>query len=260
MEDPAPCLERSISPSTWNNRPPAPADLKLYHFDIQVFGAPAEPVRLAFAVGDVPFEDVRLPRHGEEWRKIKEAGDIVPFRQFPVLQADGVIISQSNAILRYAGILAGLYPVKYPVHAAKVDQILGTIQDIKGRLTPSIYETNLEKKLAMRQKLATSVLPWWFKRLEASLTRNDETFKTTSCGFAVGDRLTIVDLALYCFLGWFSAGAFLGIPDTLLHDYPRLRKVLESVSAVPQVFLWQQAHPTAYFNESDFIDVSTVGQ
>ena len=57
----------------------------------------------------------------------------------------------------------------------------------------------------------------------------------SSNGFSVGDRLSIADLALCSLLGWFQAGAFIGIPLALLGDYPRLVHVLEVVSTVPQI-------------------------
>merc|ERR1712100_367970 len=101
------------------------------------------------------------------------------------------------------------------------------------------------RKAKMREILAQEKL-WWFGRLEKALSANDQFFGGDR-GFCVGDTLTIADLALDCFLGWFDAGAFTGIQETLLMRYPRLRKVREAVASVPRVFKWRHEHPTTYF-------------
>jgi len=225
--------------------------VRLHHFEHHAFGAPGEPVRLALAVGGFEFEDLRVPRQGDAWPRLRGTG-LCPFRQLPVLEVGDVVVSQSNAVLRYAGLLTGLYPVEDPLRAGKVDEVLGVIQDVKVRMMPSLIEQEPGKKARMRNILARERLPWWFGRLEASLVANDDFFKADR-GFCVGDRLTVADLALACFLGWFAAGAFLGIHATLLDGYPRLRAVLESVASVPQIFRWREEHPTKYFHESDWI-------
>eukprot|EP00747_Dinoflagellata_sp_TGD_P122946 gnl/TRDRNA2_/TRDRNA2_173709_c0_seq1.p1 gnl/TRDRNA2_/TRDRNA2_173709_c0~~gnl/TRDRNA2_/TRDRNA2_173709_c0_seq1.p1 ORF type:complete len:295 (-),score=46.99 gnl/TRDRNA2_/TRDRNA2_173709_c0_seq1:149-1033(-) len=237
----------------WKVAPSVPLQqpkLKLHHFEHHTFGAPGEPVRLAFAVGGIEFEDCRIPRQGDAWRLFKGSGTC-PFQQLPLLEADGVLISQSNAILRYAGQLAGLYPANEPLRAGKADQVLGTIQDIKTRMFPSMLEEDPQKKARMRARLAVEILPWWLGHLESALQANDAFFNSER-GFCIGDTLTTADLALDCFLGWFDAGAFTGIQERLLDQYPRLRMVREVVASVPRVNRWRQEHPTKYFHESDW--------
>mmetsp|Transcript_73646 Transcript_73646/g.158008 ORF Transcript_73646/g.158008 Transcript_73646/m.158008 type:complete len:255 (-) Transcript_73646:12-776(-) len=226
--------------------------IKLYHFEHHTFGAPGEPIRLALAVGGLQFEDKRIARKGEEWQQLKKAG-LCPFEQLPVLVVDeDLVISQSNGILRYVGMLTDLYPVQDPLKAGKVDEILGVIQDFKVRMFPSINQQNLEQKKKMRQRLSVDVLPRWFDYLERALVENDVCFASEN-GFCIGDKLTIADLALSCFLGWFQSGAFDGIPETILDSYPRLTMVLQSVAAVPKVFHWRKTHETKYYRESDWI-------
>jgi len=244
---PPPDLDRIVS-----RKLPAPAKPKLYHFEHHTFAAPGEPVRLTLIVGGVDFDDIRIPREGPKWPELKDNDKVCPFAQLPVMDVGGTIITQANSILRYAGLLAGLYPAHDVARVAKVDEILGAIQDIKGRMLPSMLEMNTELKREMRSKLGRDVLPFWFSRLEASLNANDARLQGVR-GFAVGDRLTIADLALVCFLGWFQSGAILGIPSTLTDEYPRLTKVVETALSVPQVFKWRQANPTKYYNESDWL-------
>ena len=76
--------------------------LKLSYFDFQ--GGRGEPARLALAIGGIPFEDDRV---STDWAKRKGQ---TPFGSLPVLDVDGQIVTQSNAINRYVGKLTDLYP------------------------------------------------------------------------------------------------------------------------------------------------------
>lgn len=76
----------------------------------------AEAARLAFVIGDIKFNDVRLDR--ETFIAQKQT---FPFAQLPILQVNDTVLAQSNAITRYAGRLAKLYP-EDPLEAALVDQ------------------------------------------------------------------------------------------------------------------------------------------
>ncbi|CAM9314066.1 unnamed protein product [Hapterophycus canaliculatus] len=77
-----------------------PASITLTYFDIP---GPAEAIRLAFFVADVPFEDKRIDRN--EFEKVKKD---LPFAQLPILTVDEEVFPQSAAILRYAGKIGGL--------------------------------------------------------------------------------------------------------------------------------------------------------
>jgi glutathione S-transferase len=74
-----------------------PPKLVLTYLDIKGF---AEAVRLAFAVGGIEFEDVRVGY--TDVQALRAAGKL-PTGQVPVLEVDGVAYGQSAAILRYAG-------------------------------------------------------------------------------------------------------------------------------------------------------------
>ena len=76
---------------------------KLTYFDFD--GGRAEPLRIAFHAAGVEFEDDRIsfPEFGEmrgNWR----------FNAVPVLEIDGTVVTQSNAMNRYVGKMGGLYP------------------------------------------------------------------------------------------------------------------------------------------------------
>lgn len=77
------------------------------YFDIK---GKAEYVRLAFAIGGVDFTDERVPF--AEWKETKPnmRWHYLPELTLTTAEGEQVTVGQSNAILRFAGKLTGLYP------------------------------------------------------------------------------------------------------------------------------------------------------
>ena len=103
------------------------AKLKLTYFDFH--GGRGEPARIALSMGGIPFEDERVK--GTDWERRKPG---TPFGALPLLEKDGEILAQSNAINRYVGRLTNLYPSD-PWQAALCDEIMEAVEDITRRLT-----------------------------------------------------------------------------------------------------------------------------
>lgn len=80
------------------------AKLKLTYFDFH--GGRGEPARLALSIGGIPFEDDRVPP--AEWERRKAH---TPFGALPVLERDGQVVAQSNAI-NLCGQACGSLPVR----------------------------------------------------------------------------------------------------------------------------------------------------
>jgi hypothetical protein len=97
----------------------------------------------------------------ERFPKIKPE---LPFGSLPVLDVEtrGGTISaaQSNAILRFVGRRAGLYPTDDDVRALKVDEALDLGEDLYHVLTASMAEENAERRMAMRKVLAEGRCRW----------------------------------------------------------------------------------------------------
>src|SRR5919108_97647 len=96
--------------------------LKLTYFDFD--GGRGEPARLALAVAGIPFDDDRVA--SPEWPALKPS---MPFQALPVLEVDGIVVTQSNTINRYVGKLAGLYPAD-PLEAAFCDEVMDAVEEI----------------------------------------------------------------------------------------------------------------------------------
>ena len=133
-------------------------NIRLSYFDAPFWRA--ETSRIALHLGGIPFEDERMSH--DQFRDLKEAGKL-PYGQLPILEVDGVVIAQSLAIARFCGRQSGLYPMENAVDSARVDEILDTASQITELLHPSMREENMEKRAAMRQKLATETLPSWHR-------------------------------------------------------------------------------------------------
>ncbi|KAL3673703.1 hypothetical protein V7S43_001400 [Phytophthora oleae] len=190
-----------------------------------------EPIRLAFYIGGVEFEDERITR--EELANLKPS---LPFNQLPVLEVDGEVISQSLAILRYAGTLSGLYPVTDPVAAYRIDELFAILDDMFNfpLWGASHREKDTEKQLAMRAELSSGMVPKSLNFLEIRIDKNKGPY-------AAGPNLTVADLAIYGVLLGFKNGVP-GFAKTIADSYENLQRVFKLVAEHPKVVEWNAAH------------------
>jgi glutathione S-transferase len=188
--------------------------LRLRYFP---FPGRAGPIRDALNIGKVEFEDDFVTP--EQFREYRAEGEF-PFGGLPVLDVETttgkVCSAQSNAILRFAGRLSGLYPADDLLLALKVDEALDVGEDINQLMGPSLYEQDEPKKMAMRKELVEKALPEWAAYLERLLVNNGNT------GFLVGKELTVADLKLYWIIDWLTSGILDGIPTSLFDRYTNI--------------------------------------
>jgi prostaglandin-H2 D-isomerase / glutathione transferase len=151
--------------------------LKLTYFDFH--GGRGEPARLALSMGGVPFEDDRVTF--SDWERRKPD---TPFGTLPMLERDGQILAQSNAINRYVGKLTNLYPSD-PWQAALCDETMEAVEDISSMIVATLFLPDEEKK-AQRKVLVEGPLPFYLTRLQQRLDeRGGSVFRRralVSCG------------------------------------------------------------------------------
>jgi glutathione S-transferase len=190
-----------------------------------------EPIRLAFFIGGIEFEDERITR--EELANRKPS---LPFNQLPALEVDGEVIAQSLAILRYAGTLSGLYPVTDAVAAYRIDELFAILDDMFNYPLwgASHREKDTEKQLAMRAELASGMVPKTLGFLENRIVKNKGPY-------AAGSKLTVADLAIYGALLGFKNGVP-GFEKTIADSYTILQRVFKQVAEHPKVVEWNAAH------------------
>jgi len=194
--------------------------LKLTYFNFS--GGRAEPARLALHIGGIPFEDFRFaPADFAEVRKT------TPLNQVPTLYVNDVQVTQSDAITRYVGKLAGLYP-EDAFQALLCDEVMSALEDINIKIGATFGMTGEELKSA-REALAAGAIPKYSRWLEHQLESHGGEF-------LVGGQLTIADLKAFVFLRSLSSGKLDHIPVDLIEtSAPKLKDYLRRVAKLPAI-------------------------
>lgn len=191
------------------------AKLKLSYFDVD--GGRAEPIRIALHKGNIPFEDYRFPYAHFNEEIVKTL-----LLQVPVLDIDGVQITQSNAILRYVGKQSSLYPTD-EYQALLCDEILDAVDNCIDILVATFPLSGDELKTA-REALIEGKLTRYLTFLEQKLIQQGGDY------FA-DKQLTIADLKVLALTAWLSKGALEHLPaDIIATTTPKLTEHLQQIS------------------------------
>ena len=194
--------------------------LKLNYFDFH--GGRAEPVRLALHLGGVAFEDHRFT-----FPEFAAFRTTTPFGQVPTLHVDGVQVTQSDAILRYAGKLAGLYPTD-PLQALLCDEVAYVVEEASVRIGPTFRMSGEEQKAA-RLALVNGSMPVYLAWLQAQLEAHGGEF------FA-DNRLTVADLKVFVEVRGLNSGRLDHVPTDLVERVaPALNAHMQRVASTPGV-------------------------
>ncbi|MEY4883624.1 MAG: hypothetical protein RIS34_1478 [Pseudomonadota bacterium] len=194
--------------------------LKLNYFDTH--GGRAEPIRLALAVGGIAFEDHRFT-----FPEFAEVRKTVPFGQVPTLHVDGMQVTQSDAILRYAGKLAGLYPTDAR-QALLCDEVAYVVEEAGVKMGPTFRMTGDAQKEA-RLALVNGSMPVYLAWLQSQLlARGGEYF--------ADNRLTVADLKVFVDVRALNSGRFDHVPTDLVEKVaPALNRHMQRIAQTPAV-------------------------
>lgn len=187
----------------------------------------AESIRLALRIGGVAFEDHRIGF--AEFGKAKAGGEF-PLGSVPVLEVDGLKITQTTAMLRYAARLGEgtLYPAD-AFDGLLVDSVLETVNDtLTNALVPSLFERDTEKKLAMRHAYLEGPMTRGWNYLESLVARSGGPF-------LLGADLTVADILLGLHVGQVLSGGLDGIAASEVDAWPHLKALAEAFQAHPAV-------------------------
>jgi len=180
----------------------APRNLKLEYFPAAGRGIS---IRLSCAVAQMEFDDVRVQK--EDWMAKKPT---TPWGSMPILYVDGAEVGQTRAILRCVSKLGGLYPSD-PILAAHCDAIVDVCEELLGA----------PMSIPMDERAAACEPEGKIGGLYAKL----ESFvaSTSNGQFAVGDNLSMADVALFGYMGNLSSGFF----DNVVSPYKSCPTLLE---------------------------------
>lgn len=176
------------------------ATYKLTYFDFD--GGRGEPVRIAFHAAGIEFEDERW-----SFQDFQEKRGNTPFNAVPVMEIDGTPVTQSSAMCRYVGKLAGLYPDD-PMQALYCDEAMDAAEDLTHIIVRTFGLEGDELKKA-REELVSGWITTFLKGLEGLLVRGGGEY------FA-DNRLTIADLKVYYLIRWLRSGMLDHFPVDLV--------------------------------------------
>ena len=194
--------------------------LKLTYFDFH--GGRGEPARLAMHIGNIAFEDARFPA-----KTFPEVRKTTPLGQVPTLHVDGVQVTQSDAITRYAGKLAGLYPTD-PFQALLCDEVLDAVEDLNVKLGTTFGLTGTALQEA-RTALVNGAFPTYLGWLQRQLQAHGGEY------FA-DNRLTIADLKVFPFVRGLNSGHLDHVPTDMVEKIaPQLNAHMQRIAQTPAV-------------------------
>ena len=201
------------------------------HYKLTYFGmgGRAEPIRIAFHAAGIDFDDVRIT-----FPEFMEMRDSLRFKCVPTLEIDGKVVTQSNAMCRYVGKMAGLYP-EDDLQALYCDEALGAIEDLLHSMTPTFGLEGDELKAA-REKLVDGWMTRILNGLGELIERGGDYF--------ADNRLTVADLKVAGLIQWLNAGHLDHVPADLVERIaPALNEHAKRVFDHPVVKAYYAANP-----------------
>ena len=129
------------------------------------------------------------------------------FNAVPVLEFDGVTVTQSNALGRYVGKLAGLYPAD-DEQALFCDEAMDAVEDLTCRIQTTLFLKGDELRKA-REELADGWMTVFLRGLGELLQRGGGKY------FA-DQRLTVADLKVLFQTRWLRSGTLDHVPTDIV--------------------------------------------
>jgi len=200
---------------------------KLTYFDLT---GRAEVSRQLFAEAGVEFEDNCIK--DSEWSSLKPS---TPFGQVPILEYDGKVLCQSNAIARYIANKFGLAG-KTADDKAVADMIVDCIEDMIQLILPAFREKDSEKKKVLLEKIVKEDLATPFANLQKLLIANHN-----GDGYFAGDSFTWADLSFAVVCSWLDDLEV----GWALDKYPKLAALKQRVNSRPRIADWIKSHPNS---------------
>jgi glutathione S-transferase len=205
-------------------------DYKLTYFGIS--GGRGEPIRIAFHAAGIEFDD-----HTISFEEFMKARTDLRFSCVPVLHADGVEVTQSNAMLRFVGKKAGLYPDD-ELQAMYCDEAMDAVEDLLHQIVHTFGLEGAELEAA-REKLKNGWLTTYINGLSEILERGGGEY------FADG-RLTVADLKVFVQIRSLRGGTLEHIPSDFVDELaPNLAAHEERIAADPVVVAYYESRAAA---------------
>jgi len=194
----------------------------------------AEVIRLVLAEAGVEYDEHPVgkgtPAAGGRPTDLAELASTgaLPFGAVPVWEEPGGLrLAQSAAIANHLARRHGLRGTT-PLERARCDELLGAVDDVRGELR-KLQTVPAEQRAAVRAELLATTLPRWLGHLERHLKP-----RLDAAGFAVGEALTVADLALWYLLELITDNGF----GSALDRCPGLSAFAARIAARPRIAAW----------------------
>ena len=123
------------------------------------------------------------------------------------MEFDGTTVTQSNALCRYIGKMAGLYPDD-ALQALYCDEAMDAVEDLTARIQPTLFLKGDEQRKA-RETLADGWITIFLRGLGKLLERGGGEY------FA-DERLTMADVRVMLQTRWLRSGTLDHIPTDIV--------------------------------------------
>jgi glutathione S-transferase len=202
--------------------------LKLDYFDFHA--GRGEAARLILAIGEIPFDDNRIPL--ADWSSVR---DDAPLRAVPVLHVDDEAVTQSNAINRFLGRLANLYPDD-AFQALRCDEIMDAVEDVLAEVVVTFGIKDEAEKKTAREKLSDGAITQYLGYL-------GQLLEASGSDYFVDGRLTVADLKVFIWVRGLRAGVLDNVPTDIVDTVaPNLATHCDKVASHPGIVAWYDAH------------------
>lgn len=184
---------------------------------------------MLFTLAGQEFEDNRV--EGEGWQKLKPN---TPMGALPILEIDGVMICQSNAISRYIARKFG-YGGKTELDQARVDMIVDCLDDMAKPLFAIFSAKTEEEKAAIKTKYQDETAPDYMEKLQNILKQNKG-----GDGWFVGDDITWADVQYMGYMEFLDTTMKL---ELKLDKFEKLKALKQKTESHPKIQEWISKRP-----------------
>jgi len=207
--------------------------IKVYYWNFPFWRA--EILRAGLYLQDIEFENVHEKEKIQELRDQKR----VPFGALPVMEIDGKILSQTQAMATYVGKLGTMYPPNSDILAqANCDEIINGCTDVTSTISATMYgKTPSDQVEEARKNLIKEDgrMTLHLNGLNSIVCQDGGKF---ACGKDYG--LTVADLAVWRLMGWLTGNIIDHIPSDIISSYPRLKSIYENVEANEKIVAYKE--------------------
>lgn len=212
--------------------------MKLTYFNVRGL---AETSRILLAITEIPYEDFRYPLNiidlksfnmeKKEFDEDKKNNKLLnSLNKAPFLEVDNVIIPQSKAIERYIATLGNMMGDS-PIEYARIDSICECIRDFK----------DAYQKVRRSEDRESAMTTWFTETLPERLALLNNILGKENDSFSVGDRLSLADVVIFCFITQFfdDKERALNATDSIIN----VKNIVDNVSKNEKVVEWLRVRP-----------------